>query len=147
MLESPCPKAVKQQPLWSCGPRTSAVARARRVQLTLKYGKTGTVAKALARHILKAAPKSAKVVFENEVARVVEITMRKGETIPMHSHNKGLSCSLNDGKIRSMSEDGKSRVFNVKKGELSWSDADGVETHAVENLGGVLRELCIEFKG
>jgi quercetin dioxygenase-like cupin family protein len=101
----------------------------------------------LAEHILKVAPKSAKVIFENEVVRVIEITMRKRQTIPMHSHNKGLSYSLNGGKIRSMNEDGKSRVFNVRKGEVSWSDADGGETHAVVNLGGVLRELSVELKG
>lgn len=106
-----------------------------------------TTSKALARHILKAAPKSAKVIFENDVVRVIEITMRKGQRVPMHSHNKGLSYSLNGGKIRSTSKDGKSRVFNVRKGEVSWSDADGVETHAVENLGGALRELSVEFKG
>lgn len=93
------------------------------------------------------APKSAKLVYENEIVRVIEITMKKGQKIPMHSHNKGLSYSLNDGKIRSTGKDGKSRVFKVKKGEVSWSFADGVETHAVENLGGVLRELSVEFKG
>ena len=101
----------------------------------------------MARHILKVAPKSARVIFENDVIRVIEITMRKGQSVPMHSHNKGLSYSLNGGKIRSTSEDGKSRVSNVTRGEVSWSDADGVETHAVENLGGVLRELSVELKG
>ena len=101
---------------------------------------------ALAKHILKVAPKSAKVIFENEAIRVIEITMRKGERIPLHSHNKGLSYSLNGGKIRSTGENGKSRVFEVKKGELSWSDTDGLETHAVENLGGILRELSVELK-
>jgi beta-alanine degradation protein BauB len=101
----------------------------------------------LARHILKVAPKSAKVIFENDVVRVIEVTMKKGQKIPMHSHNKGLSYSLNEGKIRSVNEDGKSRAFKVSRGEVSWSEADGVETHAVENLGGVLRELSIEFKG
>ena len=101
----------------------------------------------MARHILKVAPKTAKVIFENEVVRVIEITMRKGQRIPMHSHNKGFSYSLNEGKIISTSENGKSRVFNVRKGEASWSDADGLETHSVENLGGVLRELSVEFKG
>ena len=99
----------------------------------------------MARHILKVAPESAKVVFENDVVRVIEMTMRKDQRVPMHSHNKGLSYSLNNGKIRSMDEHGKSRVSNVKKGELSWSDEG--ESHAVENLGGVLRELSIEFKG
>jgi len=102
-------------------------------------------AKALARNILKVVPKSAKVVFENDEVRVIEITMRKGQRIPMHSHHKGLSYSLNKGKIRSMDENGESSVSNVKKGELAWSDEG--ESHAVENLGGILRELTIEFKG
>jgi quercetin dioxygenase-like cupin family protein len=101
----------------------------------------------LAKHILKVAPKSAKVIFENDVVRVIKITMRKGERIPMHSHNKGLSYSLNAGKIRSTSENGRSGVISVPKGDISWSDEDGLETHAVENLGGVLRELSVEFKG
>jgi len=101
----------------------------------------------LAKHILKVAPKSAKVVFENDVVRVIEVTMKKGQKIPMHSHNRGLSYSLNPGKIRSTREDGKSGVIRVRRGEIGWSDTDGLETHAVENLGGVLRELSIEFKG
>ena len=100
----------------------------------------------MARHILRVAPKSAKVVFENDVVRVIEITMRKDQKIPMHSHNKGLSYSLNNGRIRSTTEDGKSRVFKVKRGEVGWSDKDGAETHAVDNLGGILRELSIELK-
>jgi quercetin dioxygenase-like cupin family protein len=102
---------------------------------------------ALAKHILRADPKSAKVVFENDAVRVIEITMRKGVKIPMHSHNRGFSYSLNEGKIRSTNEAGKSRVLKIKRGDIGWSDADGLETHAVENLGGVLRELAVEFKG
>ena len=101
----------------------------------------------LAGHILEVAPESAKVVFENDVVRVIEITMRKGQRIPLHSHNRGLSYSLNEGRVRSTNVEGKSAIFKVKKGELSWSDTDGMETHAVENLGGVLKELSIEFKG
>jgi len=101
----------------------------------------------LAEHILKAAPKSAKVIFENDKVRVVEVTMRKGQSIPMHSHKRGVSYSLNSGKIRSTRVDGRSEVIMVRRGEVGWSDRDGAETHAVENLGGVLRELSIEFKG
>jgi len=99
----------------------------------------------LAKHILKVAPKSARVVFENNLVCVIEITMKKGQTIPMHSHNRGLSYSPNAGRIRSTTEDGKaSRVISVKRGEVGWSEG---ESHAVENLGGILRELYIEFKG
>ena len=106
-----------------------------------------TAAKALARHILKVAPKSAKVLFENDFVRVIEITMKKGQKVPMHSHNKGISYSLNEGKIRSQNLDGRVAVFKVKKGDLSWSGEDGAETHSVDNLGGVLRELSVEIKG
>ena len=101
----------------------------------------------MAKHILEAAPKSAKIVFENNAVRVIVITMRKGQKIPMHSHNKGISYSLNAGRIRSTSEDGKSKAFRVKKGEIGWSEVDGAESHAVENLGGELMELSVEFKG
>ena len=100
----------------------------------------------MALHILRAAPKSARVVFENGSVRVIEITMKKGEKVPMHSHNKGISYSLNAGKVRSTTEDGRSRTFTVKRGELGWADKDGAETHAVQNLGGVLRELYVELK-
>ena len=101
----------------------------------------------MANHILKVAPESAKVVFENDSVRMIEITMRKGQTLPMHSHRKGVSYSLNAGRIRSTGEDGRSSVVDVKRGDVGWSDKDGLETHAVQNLGGILRELCVEFKG
>ena len=103
--------------------------------------------KTLAEHILKVAPKSAKLIFENDVVRVIEITMRKNQSLPMHSHKKGLSYSLNAGRIKSTNAAGKSGLIDVKKGDVSWTGADGVETHAVDNLGGVLRELVVEFKG
>lgn len=101
----------------------------------------------MAKHILDVAPESAKVVFENDVVRVVVTTMRKGQTIPMHSHDRGLSYSLNAGRIRSTTEDGRSAIIDVTEGELAWSAKYGAETHAVENLGETLRELSVEFKG
>jgi quercetin dioxygenase-like cupin family protein len=98
----------------------------------------------LAKHILQAAPNSAKVIFENEVVRVIEITMKKGQKVPMHQHRKGLGYSLNSGKIRSTREDGRSEVVNVKRGEVSWEER--AYSHAVDNLGATLTELSFEFK-
>lgn len=97
----------------------------------------------LAKHIIEVAPKSAKVVFENDVVRVIEITMKKRQEISMHSHNKGLMYSLNKGKIRVTPEGGKPKTSKLKKGDVSW----GAESHSVENLGGKLRELYVEIKG
>ena len=98
----------------------------------------------MAKHMIEVAPESAKVVFENDVVRVIEMTMRKNQRIPLHSHNKGLSYSLNKAKVQVIDESGKSRVVNVKKGQVSWSDESG--SHIVKNLGGIVRELSVEFK-
>jgi quercetin dioxygenase-like cupin family protein len=98
-------------------------------------------------HVLEVAPKSAKVIFENDAIRVVLVTMKRGQKIPMHSHNKGFSYSLDGGKIRSTRPDGRSGVIRVKSGDFSWSERDGLETHTVENLGPTMRELCVELKG
>jgi hypothetical protein len=99
----------------------------------------------LAKHILKVAPKSAKVVFENDVVRVIEITLRKGQKIPMHTHKRNLTYGLNESKFRSTDGKGKSGVVKLKKGGASWSEGD--ETHVVENLGGISRILSVELKG
>jgi quercetin dioxygenase-like cupin family protein len=102
-------------------------------------------AQALAKHLVKVAPKSAKVVFENEVVRVIEITLQKGQKIGMHSHKRNLTYGLNDSKFRSTGEKGKSSIVKLKKGDASWSE--GRESHAVENLGGISRILSVEYKG
>jgi hypothetical protein len=48
----------------------------------------------------------------------------------MHSHNEGLSYSMNGGKIQTTGKDGESRVFEIRGGEVSW----GVETHEVGHI-------------
>lgn len=97
----------------------------------------------MAKHILQVAPKSAKVVFENDLIRVIEITLKKGQKVGMHSHSKGLSYGLNKSKYKSTGTDGKSKVVKVKKGSAMWGEGD---SHAVENLGGKSRMLSIELK-
>ena len=98
----------------------------------------------MAEHILKAAPKSAKVVFENDQIRVIEIVMRKGQKLTMHSHLPNLTYGVTNSKFRSTSASGKSGVVRMKKGEASWSDGS---SHSVENLGGLSRILSIELRG
>ncbi len=98
----------------------------------------------MAEHILKVAPKSAKVVFENEKIRVIEVVMRKGQKLAMHSHMPNLAYGITSSKFRSTSPSGKSGVVKMKQGETSWSDGS---SHSVENLGGLSRLLSIELKG
>lgn len=98
----------------------------------------------MAKHILAVAPKSAKVVFENDEVRIVEITLKKGQKMPMHTHNKGVGYALKKSKYRSTDAGGKSAVVKMKKGDASWSEAES--THSVENLGGTSKMLSIELK-
>lgn len=98
----------------------------------------------MAQDLVKVAPKSAKVIFENDAIRVLEITMRKGQKIGMHSHGRNFTYGLSDSRYRSTSPDGKSVVVKVKKGDASWSDGS---SHSVENLGGISRLLSVELKG
>jgi hypothetical protein len=98
----------------------------------------------LAEHILKVAPKSAKVVFENDKIRVIEIVMRKGQKLTMHSHMPNLMYGMTNSKFRTTSPDGKTGVVRMKKGEASWSDGS---SHSVENLGALSSILSIELKG
>lgn len=97
----------------------------------------------MAKHILKVAPKSAKVIFENDMVRVIEITLKKGQKLDMHAHSKGVSYGISDSKFRSTGPDGKSEVVKMKKGTAMWGEGD---SHAVENLGGISRMLSIELK-
>jgi hypothetical protein len=111
---------------------------------TLNNAKKALAPTIMVQHITKVAPKSAKVVFENEKLRVIEVVLSKGQKMAMHSHKPNLTYGLTDSKFRSTSEDGKSEVVSMKKGVPSWSDGGA---HSVENLGSISRILSIELKG
>ena len=92
--------------------------------------------------VVQVAPKSAKVLYENEKVRVLELKFRKGQKLAMHSHPANFIYALTAARFKSTSTDGKTSVVRVKKGESSWSEAS---SHSVENLiPGTL--LQIEFK-
>jgi quercetin dioxygenase-like cupin family protein len=83
----------------------------------------------MARDVVQVAPGAAKVIFENDKVRVIEIKIRKGQKLPMHSHVPNLIYAVTSGKWKSTSGEGKSELSKVKAGESSWSEGT---THAVE---------------
>jgi quercetin dioxygenase-like cupin family protein len=83
----------------------------------------------MAKDLVKAAPSIAKVVFENDKVRVIEIKIRKGQKLPMHSHVPNLIYAVTTAKWKSTSPAGKSEMVKVKAGESSWSEGT---IHAVE---------------
>jgi quercetin dioxygenase-like cupin family protein len=81
--------------------------------------------------VLKVAPSSAKVIFENDRIRVLQYKFKKGQKLTMHSHPANFVYALTSVKFKSISADGKTQTVKMKKGESAWSDGS---SHAVENL-------------
>jgi quercetin dioxygenase-like cupin family protein len=92
--------------------------------------------------VVKAGGKGAKVLYENDMVRVLELKFRKGQKLAMHSHPPNFVYAVTAVKFKSISPDGKGEIVRMKKGESSWGEAS---THAVENHApGTI--LQIEFK-
>ncbi len=93
---------------------------------------------------VKVAPDIAKIVFENDKVRVLEIKLKRRQKMPMHSHPANLVYAVTPGRIKSISPDGKVENMKMKKGQTGWSDGG---SHAVENVGNsAALTLVIEMK-
>ena len=97
----------------------------------------------MARSLAKAAPQNAKVIFENDRVRVIELNWKKGFKIGMHTHPANLVYAITTLKYKSTPPNGKTEKRSMKASEVSWSDG---ESHAVEALGKLGRALVIEMK-
>src|SRR5262245_8906863 len=98
----------------------------------------------LSQDSVKVAPKNVKVVFENNRVRVLEVRIKPGEKIPMHSHPPHLIYTLTDFKGKYTSADGENTTMAGKTSAWSWSEAI---THASENVGTTeIHAFAIELK-
>jgi quercetin dioxygenase-like cupin family protein len=91
----------------------------------------------------KVAPHVYKVVFENERARVLDVTMEEGARTEMHSHPDYAVYVLNAGKVRFTTPSGETQEVEMPADAVIWRQA---EEHATENLGGRVRVLFFEPK-
>jgi quercetin dioxygenase-like cupin family protein len=92
--------------------------------------------------VAKVAPRSVKILFENDKIRVMEIRFRKGQKLASHTHPANFTYAITAGKYKSVSPNGKSTTVKMKKGESGFSDGN---THTVENLSS-FAFLQIELK-
>ena len=93
---------------------------------------------------VKVAPGIYKVAVDNASVRVLDIHLKPGEKVPMHSHPAYLIVAFDTCKARFTGPDGKAVEAEVKAGEVMWRAG---ETHAVENLGaGDCHVLNVEIK-
>ncbi len=96
----------------------------------------------MAKHVTKAAPELAKVLFENAKVRVVELNVKKGSKAEMHTHPAYFAYAITPFDYKSTSAGGKTVSRKQKKGEVEWSDG---ESHAVEFVK-TARALVVELK-
>ena len=102
-------------------------------------------ASARAQDSMVVAPQFHKVLIDNDKVRVLEVTLKPGDKIPMHSHPGGyVSIPLGPAKARFTTADGKSVDSEMKPGEARWSDP---VTHSAENTGTAeTKVIVVELK-
>jgi len=96
----------------------------------------------MAKHVTKASPELTKVLFENEKVRIIELNVKKGSKIDMHTHPAYFSYSLTPLTYKTTSPEGKTRVRRTRTGHIEWSDG---ESHAV-GFTNEARALVVELK-
>jgi len=91
----------------------------------------------------KVAPHVYKVIFENERARVLEVSMEPGDRTELHSHPGYYVYFLAHGKGRFTTAAGEVEEIEWPANLGVWREA---EEHATENLGGPIRAIFFEPK-
>ena len=98
----------------------------------------------MAEDAAKVAPHVYKVLFENERARVLDVTMEPGDRSDMHSHPDYFDYLLADCKVRFTAPSRETAELELPAGTSMWREA---EEHSTENVGGTtLRALFFEPK-
>jgi beta-alanine degradation protein BauB len=86
-----------------------------------------------------------KVVFENELVRVLDIRVPAGVFEPEHSHARGVTIAMSDYDNQTKSQpDGKIGGGHTRFGEVRWAEP---VTHEARNTGTVEQHVIrIELK-
>jgi beta-alanine degradation protein BauB len=84
-----------------------------------------------------------KVVFENEVIRVLDVLVPAGYLSPEHWHPSNTGYVLEGGPLRFFDENGTSKDVVLSTGQVT----TGEGVHRVQNVGqSQVRVLQIEYK-
>ena len=93
---------------------------------------------------VEASPDNYKAVFENEHVRVLEMTVRPGESDNEHSHPNETVYFTSGGKARIHLPDGETMEAELPDGAVMWHEP---WTHRVENIGSTdIRAVIVENK-
>ena len=108
----------------------------------------GVTRGAMAQDAPTVAPRSYRVVLENDRVRVLEYKSRPGFGVcgeGMHSHPDHVTVSLTGAKLKVTTPGGKATFENIPAGAVFFAPA---EIHSAEIIGGLgTRSYIIELKG
>jgi quercetin dioxygenase-like cupin family protein len=114
------------------------------VRSCLAIGLASLPLMAQAQDPVKLAPDAYKVAVDNANVRALDIYIKPGVKMAMHSHPASVLTVYTPCKMRFTSADGKSSEVEFKAGDIVWRDA---ETHAGENIGTAeCHALQVELK-
>lgn len=86
-----------------------------------------------------------KLVFENQLVRVLETKLPVGSHEPRHYHPHGVTVYLSDFEVR-ITEDGKAPVTRPRKGGAAvWSEAVVHEVHNVGKTPGHIFRVELKY--
>ncbi len=91
-----------------------------------------------------ASPDNYRVIFEDEHVRVLEMTLKAGESDTKHSHPAETVYFERGGKARIELPDGESMEAELPDGAVMWHEA---WTHQVNNVGDTdIKAIIVEGK-
>ena len=93
---------------------------------------------------VQASPDNYKVLMENDEVRVLDMTVKAGESDRMHSHHSETAYFAKGSKIKIHLPDGQAMEADVPDGHVMWHEE---WTHRVENVGtSDLHAIIVEAK-
>ncbi len=88
-------------------------------------------------------PDGHRVVFENEHVRVLEVRVREGHDLPIHTHPPRVVVAVGSYRLRVVEPDGSVSVFDRRPGEVGWTNH---EEHEARVLIGPVHAIEVEVK-
>ena len=99
----------------------------------------------MAQDMVAVAPGNCIVKVENDHVRVVEVTLKPGDTLPLHSHPAFVFYGLADCSLSVVHKDGPTDTMDIKTGDVVYSEPEA--PHTTTNTGKtVAKVLLVELK-
>lgn len=99
----------------------------------------------LAQDVVSANPAACRVKLDNDKVRVVEVTLKPGESQPLHTHPANFAYVLTNGSLKVAYAGGPTETATARKGDVIWSDPEG--PHVSTNVGKTtLHYVLVELK-